>query len=384
MFNRIVVLRGLVPAQKRNPMRISNSRLSLAALLFALVLVPSSGWGITKNCPQEPKQNVPISSGVTYFGANCTISTTGDVDSFQFNAAAGDTWSMDTGLGASPTTDLCMALYPPSGGTAIFSGCTNITFGVVAVATNQTLTIAGLYTIVLTEAANATITFGLSLERISPPPPDGVPLILSQNVTGNISTPTAQAPYTFFGTTTGTYEIAASLGTGATADLCFNVYQPNGTSALSAIPCTNLTFGVDSIQAKVTPAQNGTYVVMLYVATDDGTDPYNLEVSCFMGKCGSPPPSCVLTDALTYASGTLTMNFSIGTPVAATWNGWLTYQNTMQSLWSQSQPITEPPISVTKTQTLAKSGRVGVLSTLTTPTGGITCSSWVLVNTGTP
>jgi len=99
------------------------------------------------------------------------------------------------------------------------------------------------------------------------------------------------------------------------------------------------------------------------------------------------PLKCALTDSLSYnaTTGALTMKFTLGTPAAVTWNGWLTSQNGMQKLWSQSRPITEPAVTVTKTQTgVAKAGNVGVLSTLTTPTGGITCSSWQLVNTGTP
>jgi hypothetical protein len=76
------------------------------------------------------------------------------------------------------------------------------------------------------------------------------------------------------------------------------------------------------------------------------------------------------------------MDFNIGTPVAATWNIWLTYDNTVQNIYSQPQPITAPEM---KTQTytgLAPSGVIGVLSTLTTPTSGITCSSWTVINTG--
>jgi hypothetical protein len=78
------------------------------------------------------------------------------------------------------------------------------------------------------------------------------------------------------------------------------------------------------------------------------------------------------------------MNFTLATKVAVTWNAWLTYQSTMQSLWSESLPMTEPQVSVTKTQALARSGKAGVLSTFTTPTGGITCFSWTQVNTGKP
>jgi hypothetical protein len=64
------------------------------------------------------------------------------------------------------------------------------------------------------------------------------------------------------------------------------------------------------------------------------------------------------------------------------------YQNTMHRLFSVSQPITNPPVTITKAKThLPKQGElgeVGVLSTLTTDTKGIVCSNYVQTNTGTP
>ena len=105
-----------------------------------------------------------------------------------------------------------------------------------------------------------------------------------------------------------------------------------------------------------------------------------------------PPLPCTLEDTATYdaTSRALTMNFTIGNTIysAATWNAWLTYQDSIKSLFSVPQPITNPPQAITETRTrLPKEGRVGVvgvLSTLTTPTQGIVCSSWVQTNTGTP
>jgi hypothetical protein len=104
----------------------------------------------------------------------------------------------------------------------------------------------------------------------------------------------------------------------------------------------------------------------------------------FVGTNMTLTPICTLTDAPTYnaTTGILTMKFTVGTPTVATWNAWLTAGNSMDLLWSQSQPQTGTPVSVTKTHTLAKSGKVGILSTLTTPTTGITCSIWQLVSTG--
>ena len=98
------------------------------------------------------------------------------------------------------------------------------------------------------------------------------------------------------------------------------------------------------------------------------------------------PPECTLEDAATYdaGAGVLTMKFTLENEVATTWNVWLTDQNSMTLLSSEPQKVNYPAVPITKTHKLSKEGIVGVLSTLTTPTGGIICSSWVLPNTGTP
>ncbi len=376
---------------------LDHSCLPWAMLLLAAVLVPSSGWASTSNCPVEPAQNVPITSGVTYYGSNCVLSTAADQDSFQFKAAAGDTWSMVAGLGAAPPVNICMSLYAPGNTTAIFSGCTTLNIRIDAVATNQSLKVAGVYTIVVTEVSTAVVSYALSLERLSPAPKDGAPLVLGKTITSAVSAPTAQNAFTVYGGTPGVYQVSVSLAAGQSNNVCFAVYQPGGTSALAGgAPCTTVNVGIDSIQADATPTQDGTLVVIVYeggnlsqlTGTDDGTVSYNLSVSCAPGAtCPTPPTKCILTDSATYdaATSTVTMNFTIGTPYPVTWNAWLTYQNTLLSLWSQAQPITEPQVSAIKMQTgVPVSGKVGILSTLTYPTAGITCISLEFVNTGKP
>jgi hypothetical protein len=293
---------------------------------------------------------------------------------------------MVAGVGSSPPTNVCLTLYAPGvPATKLFSSCSSIgnPYNEYSVGTNQALTAAGLYTIVVSESGNAVLTYGLTLERLNPAPPDAIPVVLSKNITGVVTPLTAQDSYTFDGNTAGEYQIAASVPSNASSNVCFDVYQPDGTSAVLG-KCTSVgnPYNVYSIQADVTPPQDGTYVVVVYVAGNDGTVNYNLEVSCLVGNCN--PTKCVLKDALSYASGTLTMNFTLGTPTAATWNIWLTYGNTLENVYSQPQAITEPQVTITKTQPLAASGTVGVLSTLTTPKKGIACSSWAQFNTGKP
>ena len=382
MFNRGLVLRVLAQVCARSLTRFSsNSGLSLAALLGIVLLIPSSGWAnTTKNCPTEPAQGVPIVSGETYVGSNCVLNNAGDLDSFTFTASAGDTWSMVLGDGSSTTPSICMALLPPGSTTSIPLGCT---FGTVieTVASVQKLT-AGIYTIQVTEQNTGTITYGLSLERLSPAPLDGIPLMLNINVAAQVTPPTAQNAYTFLGNTADTYKITLS---DAGLTTCFAVYQPDGTLVVNG-GCTAGTV-IPVISANVTPAQNGIHVVVVNTDGSDTTNSYDLELACVAGpdNCKQPmPPPCTMKDAPGYAAGTLTMNFTVGNNVATTWSVWLSSQNTITTLFSAAQPITVPPVPITKTASVSPAGTVGVLSTLTTPTRGIFCSSYVQVNSGKP
>lgn len=370
-------------------MRVSiNCGLPLAGIIFCVVLAPGSAKAVTgpltKNCPAEPAQHVPTASGLTYFGPNCAISRTGDVDGFQFTAAAGDTWRIVAALGPSPSTNVCLTLLGPGvPPPQIFSGCSSINYPNFAnsVGTTKTLTAAGTYTINVTEQGNAGITYGLSLERINPLPPDAIQLKLSQNVSSAVSTIAAQDAYRFYGATTGEYQITASVPSGATSNVCFDIFQ--GATSVVSGACTSINYPNfrNSTSFLMTPQTTGTFLVVAYVSGNDGTQDYNLEVACYAGTCPPAPQKCVLGDSLSYASGTLTMDFNVGTPVAATWNIWVTYGSTMQNIYSALLPVTVPEMQ-TKTSTVAPSGIVGVLSTLTTPTGGITCSSWTVITTG--
>ena len=378
----------------------SNSAMLVATLLFGLLLIPCAALAdINANCPIEPASNVAIALGETFAGTNCTLHTAGDVDSFVFNGTNGSTYHLAAAINGNAASNICLTLFNPTFA-KVFSGCTGVGFGgPAAVVTDQKLTVTGTYTMEVTELSNATVNYGVSLQRLFPFPSDAVAVPkLGQSLAGNITPLTDSDAFTFGDATTGKYRVTATMSTN-NSNLCMTVYFPNFTSAGTG--CTGVGFGGSNIvQIDFTPTtvEAGMTMAFVSVAGNDSTATYSLEVSCLVGICPPltppPPPPCTLSDTPTYNATTsiLTMNFTIGNNLGTTaaWNAWLTYADpqgtnpdTMQNLFSVLQPVTNPPKSITKTLSLPKEGRVGVLSTLTTPANGIACQSWVLVNTGT-
>jgi hypothetical protein len=139
---------------------------------------------------------------------------------------------------------------------------------------------------VVSEASTGVVSYGLSVERLEPTPPEAIPLVLGDTVTGAVNPPTAQDSFTFDGITTGTYEITTSLASGSPSNVCMNVYQPNGTSVYGACTCQGcFPVSSSSVQTDVTPTQDGTYLVVVDAAGNDGISDYDLDVACLLGTC---------------------------------------------------------------------------------------------------
>jgi hypothetical protein len=345
-------------------------------LMLVSLLVPQRGWAASeaRNCTPEPTTNMPMGYGYVLSGSNCVI-TVADLDSFVFSAAANDQVrivAVKTGGGTWAVP--CVELLDPDHGPVGSTTCST------SVEMNKQLTKTGYYTIVLNVSGNNdTVNYDLSLTRIIPFPGGATTIKYGQVLSDEINPPADSDPFTFFGSLGDLIRITAvKTGGGTWAVLCIDVLQPDSTP-LGARLCST------SIQtADITLTQAGRYLILVSVSGNNDVATYNLGVQCLAGSCKTTL-SCTLKDVLSYdaATGTLTMNFTAGNQYAVTWNGWLSYQNTVIPLWSTPQPITDPPVPVIKTfSPLSKAGVVGVLSTFTTPKNGITCSSWALVNTG--
>lgn len=261
-----------------------------AVLLFALLLL-ISGAALAQgmNCPTEPASGTPIADGEIYIGANCTLTSPGDVDGFVFSGNSGDIYHIVLAINGAAQTNICFTLYDPNGHN-IFSGCTNISFGGYSVLDNQTLPVTGSYTIDITETSTAKISYALSLERLHPFPENAQEINLATQYPGDIIPITDSNAFTFQADTTGTYQVSATLTGSPQSNLCMDVYFADGTH-LGTEQCTNISFGGYTITLSFTPAQNGTYMAFFQVAGNDGTDTYTMEVSCIVGSCpGYPIP----------------------------------------------------------------------------------------------
>jgi hypothetical protein len=382
-------------------MRVSTTYLmAVMAVCFSFLLVPRAALAQTSsNCPVEPT-STPIAIGEVYAGGNCNLFNDGDVDGFTFNGTSGDTYQLATALSDGAVTNICLTLYGPTFKVVYGPTCTNAfayTNATYSVVTDQKLTATGTYTIDIQEQSPGSTTpqnYGVSLEQVYPFPSYATQVPkLGESLAGDITPLTDANLFTFTSATTGEYEVTATLTSNPTQNICLTVYDPDGTTpgsgCTNAFAYTNATY---SFSVDFTPDETNPSMAFVAVDGNGGTQTYNLEVSCLVGYCPPPIrtyPPCTLKDSLAYnaSTSTLTMNFTVGNKYAATWNAWLTYQSTLVPIpgFPMSQPITNPPVPVTETYTgLGAEGTVGVLSTLTTSTGGITCSSWEQVNTGKP
>jgi hypothetical protein len=359
-----------------------NFVLPLAALFFGLSLIPQAANAQTSaNCPVEPKLNVPIADGETYTGSNCVLSTAADVDSFVFTGNAGETWNLVLGSSTPKNHDVCLTIY--DGNNKLNSGCTGGSDYTVVF--DQALPTTGTYTMDVSEDTSGTQGYSVSAERLLPFPPVAQLVNIAQPYPGAIAWDTEANAFTFQGVTTGLFQVSAAVQAPKNYDLCMTLYYTSGVVAGSG--CTS---GSDyTIIIDFTPASNGEVMALLSAAGWNGTVSYTFEVSCLSGNCGTTNfPPCTLKDTASYdtTTNTLTMIFTVGNKAVTTWNAWLTSQNTIAALsgFPITQPITNPPVLITKTATLSPSGTVGVLTTLTTATKGIICSNYTQINTGTP
>ncbi len=108
-----------------------------------------------------------------------------------------------------------------------------------------------------------------------------------------------------------------------------------------------------------------------------GTDDSDLMWNIITRLATAPAQSCTLDVDVRYTGDTLNMDFTVGLLSPATWNVFLSVADVAVPLLSIPLPAIDPPLSLSiPIPGFPDFGGIGILTTLTTPTGGIICSDW--------
>ena len=95
---------------------------------------------------------------------------------------------------------------------------------------------------------------------------------------------------------------------------------------------------------------------------------------------GTPPP-CELDLGLHHSANRLTLQLGLGATVPTTWSIALSVGDDTVPIVREPLPEIDPPVSFAFSIPFPDLGRVGVLSSLSTPSGGIVCDVWKTVDT---
>jgi hypothetical protein len=221
--------------------------------------------------------------------------------------------------------------------------------------------------------------YGVTLERLAPVGADADPLSLNTIVSGDLD-PGADIDIFRFEAQAGSrIRVSATpVNRPAAQDFQLLVTDPLGQCFGNCIEVS----GKNPISYDVNVTQTGTHVVALR-GYRPNLDPfsYTVEIQCLQGPCS--PPDCVVEVNPTFDAGTLTVGLHLGNRLpSATFNLSLVVSTQTLRLISAPIPTIDPVVSFAlPIPGLPNLGRVGVMSTITTPALGVACIDTETVNT---
>ena len=118
-----------------------------------------------------------------------------------------------------------------------------------------------------------------------------------------------------------------------------------------------------------------------FLATDQRGEPRPLGLGYDIGAYEAEAACTLLMDA-SYAGGTLTLDYVLGTVTPGTWNIWMFIGNVGFSLGSLPIPAAiHPPVSFPVAFAFPQVGTIGILNYIDTAANGIECWDFDLVDT---
>lgn len=349
--------------------------LSLATVVLSALLssAPLLAVSEAKTCAGEPAVT-PLAYGDVY-SIDCAITPIGDLDQFEFAAAAGDTIRLiATDTDSTSVTTVCVELVGPDPDLPI-KVCSS-----PSAVIDENLTVAGAYSALVTESGNnGSLTYALSIDRTYPVRNDW-PAITFGAVEPDEISPQADVDSRRLTATAGDLLrfIATDTSSSSIPAICLEVIAPSG--AISIVQtCSNA-----NVQVDLPVLETGDYTVLVFESGHNNPTPYSLNVECLSGNCPQKgPPIC--DTAPTYSDGTLTLDFLLRTPSSMGWSVYLTFFGQTARIWQLPLPEidTATPASV-PIPSFPPIGEIGILSTFQTAANGLECSDWETIDTGAP
>lgn len=313
--------------------------------------------------------------GDSFAGTNCVLTPAGDQDLIKFVGTKDDrirVVALDTS--GSGFVGVCVEVRDPGG--ALVGGTAFC--GDVALQQDLQLTLTGIHTIVISESGNdSAMSYQIFVERLAPQRAEWPQITYGQTLSDTIDPAVDQDAYRFAGKAGTLVRLSVvDLSGSGFVGICVDVRTPTGTAADAEL-CADV-----GAQRDITLPVDGTYTIIVREAGDDSATSYNLSLTCINGACPVPLPVCKADP--TFASGTLTLNFTLRTPSPVVWNTWLSLGARVIPLWTGvSLPAIDPPFQAPlPVPGFPSVGTIGFLSTFATAQAGIVCSEWRTVDTG--
>jgi len=216
-------------------------------------------------------------------GTNCTISPSGDTDTFRFVAAVGEKIIVQVtdryGQAGGPAA--CVTLFGPNGqptskGAKI---CND-----VATRIDEIIATAGVHTILVQEGGFNTLSYALAIERVAPPGPPSISLCFGCSVVDAIDDAGDLDTYSF-NTVAGdvvTVQVTDRYGQAGGPAACVTLFGPNGEpTSNGARVCNDVTASITQ-----TIATAGVHTILVQEAGFRGLS-YSVSLQCLAGMCSS-------------------------------------------------------------------------------------------------
>jgi hypothetical protein len=248
----------------------SDGAYTIIASSFANAL--TGNYGISLQRVQSPQAAAPLEPGLL---ATSVLTTAGQLATFTFDGAAGDSWYLRMAALQSSVQPL-LRVFAPDGSEV----CGNYSYGKELDLGPCLLPSDGSYTVLASAFVDPALGgYGITAQRIRSPG-HASPLYFGREGRGALDTAATLGTFTFKASASSSVTIKMSTASGASTHPMVQIFSPEGPRV-----CLASSYGATATSSTCVLPVTGTYTV-LASSFDTGTGDYALMLSCQSGDCG--------------------------------------------------------------------------------------------------